>query len=147
LQNAIYISLDAVMRRGVLILTILAILVAALGYLFFWPRMTSHINERFTTQNDQFRIRVTAHAETASFVPGAYYVFESAPTGSDHWHRITVFRHDDPVPIPRDQIRFVSARTGCIFMGWIYAVTTGRQLVCLVGAEGFAGLVQLCIDP
>ncbi len=34
------------------------------------------------------------------------------------------FRHDDPVPIPHDQVRFVNDRIGFVFMGWMYAVTT-----------------------
>jgi hypothetical protein len=34
------------------------------------------------------------------------------------------FRHDDPVPIPRDQVRFVSDQIGFVFMGWMYAVST-----------------------
>jgi hypothetical protein len=46
------------------------------------------------------------------------------PTGSDAWRDITTFRHDDAVPIPRDQIRFVNNRVAFVFMGWIYAVTT-----------------------
>lgn len=34
------------------------------------------------------------------------------------------FRHDDPVPIPREQVRFVNDRIGYVFMGWMYAATT-----------------------
>jgi len=37
-----------------------------------------------------------------------------------------VFRHDDPDPIPRDQIRFVNESIGNAFMGWMYAVTTDK---------------------
>lgn len=36
------------------------------------------------------------------------------------------FRHDDPVAIPRDQIRFLSDQVAYAFMGWMYAVTTDR---------------------
>ncbi|MBA3351999.1 MAG: hypothetical protein H0U23_06160 [Blastocatellia bacterium] len=82
------------------------------------------MNEAFVTQNKLFRIRVTTYAENPGFVPGAYYVFESARLSSTDWHRIAVFRHDDPVPIPRDQIRFISDKIAYVFMGWVYAVTT-----------------------
>ena len=35
-----------------------------------------------------------------------------------------LFRHDDPVPIPRQQVRFANNDTAYVFMGWMYAVTT-----------------------
>jgi len=56
--------------------------------------------ESWETSNQLFRVRVDRHyEENGGFVPGAYYVFRSAPTGSDAWHDFMMFRHDDPVPI------------------------------------------------
>jgi hypothetical protein len=83
--------------------------------------------ESFETSNKTFRLRVDRHAEVGGFMAvlnGAYYVFRSAPVGSDNWHDIMTFRHDDPNPIPRDQVRFVNERVGFVFMGWMYAVST-----------------------
>jgi hypothetical protein len=85
------------------------------------------IRETYETSNHAFRVRVNNHAEeNGGFVAGAYYVFQSAPINSDQWRDIMVFRHDDPDPIPRDQIRFVNESTGYVFMGWMCAVTTDK---------------------
>jgi hypothetical protein len=88
------------------------------------PRKGVKINERWETSNNFFKIRVTAYAEENGFVGGAYYVFESAPVQSDSWREIMTYRHDDPVPIPRDQVRFVKDKIGYVFMVYKYAVTT-----------------------
>jgi hypothetical protein len=81
--------------------------------------------ETWETQNDTFRIRATVYDEkgTAPAPGGGYYVFESSPSGVDKWQKIMTFRHDDPVPIPRNQVRFVNQQVAYIFMGWLYAVT------------------------
>jgi hypothetical protein len=82
--------------------------------------------ESWRTGNDAFTIRVTAYSERLSLpgLGGAYYVFDSAQVGSDRWREVLTFIHDDPVTIPRDQIRLVNAQVGYVFMGWMYAVTT-----------------------
>jgi hypothetical protein len=72
-----------------------------------------------------FAIRVSAFPEeNGGVVPGAYYRFESLPSGSTNWVMAMEFRHDDPVPIPRQNVRFLSPRCAFVFMGWKYAVTT-----------------------
>ena len=109
---------------GFAVAGLLVVSVFVLFYVFWVPRMTGHINEQFLAESAKFRIRVTAYAENGGFVAGAYYVFESTPTGTEGWTRITTFRHDDPVPIPRNQVRFVSEDIAYVFMGWVYAVTT-----------------------
>ncbi|HBB96488.1 MAG TPA: hypothetical protein DC054_13960 [Blastocatellia bacterium] len=82
--------------------------------------------ESFETSNQTFKLRVDRHAEVGGFgaIAGAYYVFRSAPVGSDVWRDIMTFRHDDPNPIPRDQARFLNDHVAFVFMGWMYAVTT-----------------------
>lgn len=83
--------------------------------------------ESFETSNHTFKLRVDRHAEVGGFMPalgGAYYVFRSAPAGSDSWRDFMRFRHDDPNPIPRDQVRFLNERVAFAFIGWMYAVTT-----------------------
>jgi hypothetical protein len=81
--------------------------------------------ETWETGNNAFKVRITAFAEKkGGLVAGAYYVFQAAQSGANGWHEIMTFRHDDPVPIPREQVRFVQDRIGFVFMGWMYAITT-----------------------
>ncbi|MBK8316561.1 MAG: hypothetical protein IPL01_22115 [Acidobacteria bacterium] len=81
------------------------------------------IAETWQTAKDTLQIRVDRHyEENGGFVAGAYYVFRSAPVGSNNWRDIMTFRHDDPIPIPRDNIRFVNGASRLFSQGWMYAV-------------------------
>jgi len=119
------------MKRKVLIAVSSLAVVVGLILAIYWPFVPmlvygpymGPVNESWDTSNNVFRIRVERHAEVNTFVGGAYYVFQSAPTGSDSWQKILTFRHDDPQPIPRDQVRFVNDQVAFVFMGWMYAVT------------------------
>jgi hypothetical protein len=103
---------------------IILIALAVVALTSFKPFMGEKV-ETWETTNQTFRVRIDRHAERFMVpVAGAYYVFQSAPSGSNSWRDIMTFRHDDPVPIPREQVRFVSDRVGYLFMGWMYAVTT-----------------------
>lgn len=92
------------------------------------PRARPRIGQAFATWTDDpgtFPIRVTAYRETGSGpVPGAYYKFESGNAAETQWQEIATFRHDDPVPIPREQVRRMNESVAYLFMGWMYAVTT-----------------------
>lgn len=81
------------------------------------------ITESWDASNERFKVRVERRAEIDVFLPGAYYVFQSVAEGSNSWNEIFTFRHDDPVPIPRNQIRFVNEQIAYVFMGWMYAAT------------------------
>ena len=96
------------------------------GYQFFnGSQRGTKINETWETTNGTFKVKVTSYAEeNGGFVAGAFYVFQSSSAASHGWHEVMTFRHDDPVAIPRDQVRFVNAQIGYIYMGWKYAVTT-----------------------
>lgn len=114
-------------RRRILSTLFFALsVIAASGCdLFSKPRRGEKINERWETSNKTFKVRVTAYAEeNGGFVGGAYYVFESTPLGSDTWREIMTFRHDDPIPIPREHVRFLNDQIGYVFMVYKYAVTT-----------------------
>jgi len=120
------------MRRKFLIVIVVLIAVVGLfiavnrqviSMLVFGPYM-GRVIESWEKSNQTFKVRVDSHAEENTFVGGAYYVFRSAPSGSDTWREIMTFRHDDPNPIPRDQAQFVNDSVGYVFMGWMYAVTT-----------------------
>ena len=86
------------------------------------PRKGNLIGQ-WETNNDAFKVRVSEYAEKGMYLPGAYFVFESAPLNSNSWQHIMTFRHDDQVAIPKDQARFVDQQTGYAFMGWMFAIT------------------------
>jgi hypothetical protein len=91
--------------------------------LFLSPRMGKVI-QTWVTTNNTFKIRVNRHAEeNGGFVGGAYYVFQAAKQDSDNWIEIMVVRHDDPIDIPRQQVRFVNDQIGYAFMKYKFAVT------------------------
>ena len=124
-------------RRKLLQVTASLIVLGCAVYLLLSPKR-GEVIEKWQTTNDTFRIRVTAYNEKNSFpaLGGAYYIFESAPLASDTWTEIMSFRHDDPVAIPREQVRFVNPQVGYLFMGWMYAVTTdGGSTWCVWNAE------------
>ena len=109
---------------------ILPVVVTLVAFAFSSCNSGPHMGDKvesFETSNQMFKVRVDMHSEVGGFMPvvgGAYYVFRSAPDGSDAWHDIMTFRHDDPIPIRRDQIRFVTDRVGFAFMGWMFASTS-----------------------
>ena len=80
--------------------------------------------ETWETTNAPFKIRIDRHAErNGGFVPGAYYVFQSATSDSDAWREITTYRFDDPINIPRENVRFANEKVAYVFMIDMYAVT------------------------
>ena len=122
-----FLRLDP-MKRALLIAIgasffVVAVVVAA-NWMFVSRPYMGKVIESWETSNQAFRVRVDQHSEEHAFVTGAYYVFRSAPSGTEDWRDIMTFRHDDLIPIPRDQIRFVNDRVGFVFMGWKFAATT-----------------------
>ncbi|MEA2205544.1 MAG: hypothetical protein QOE77_2320 [Blastocatellia bacterium] len=110
--------------RVILVLTALVLGVSVWGISHFHGGTRGKVLEEWETANTTFRVRVTTYGEKALINPGAYYVFRSAPIGSESWREIMNLKFDDPVPIPREQIRFVNDRIGYVFMGEAFAVTT-----------------------
>jgi hypothetical protein len=108
----------------------LAIFLALCGGLTFFISCTSpapakHPTEVAEIAGATFTVRISAFPEEhGGFVPGAYYRFESFPTGGKSWVPAMEFRHDDPIPIPRQDVKFLTLKTAYAFMGWKYAVTT-----------------------
>jgi hypothetical protein len=120
------------MKRPLLTASLLIIAVVGLIAAANWKRIwlflsgpyMGNVTESWQTSNHTFKLRVDRHSEENAFLAGAYYVFQSAPAGSDSWQKVMIFRHDDPNPIARDQVRFVNDQVAFVFMGWMYAVTT-----------------------
>jgi hypothetical protein len=69
-------------------------------------------------------MRITAYREKGVILPGVVFVFRSAPANSDKWQDVLTVRGDEPIPIRRNQLSFVSDRTGYGFIGTYYLVTT-----------------------
>ena len=87
----------------------------------------AHPYETIDVPGPAFTIRLSAfHEENGGFVPGAYYRFESLPRDGKASVQAMEFRHDDDVPLPSQNVRFVTADVAYLFMGWKYAVTTDR---------------------
>ena len=147
------------MQRKSQIVIALLIAVVALSAnckLISGPRM-GNVTESWETSNQTFKLRVDRHAEEGGFGPvaGAYYVFRSASSGPNAWHDIMTFRHDDPVPIPRNQVRFMNDRVGYVFMGWMYAVSTdggatwfvwNAKKICLIGNAAIMVLSKMFVS-
>jgi len=110
--------------RILIVLIAIVFGVSIWGIAHFYQGTRGKVLEEWQTANTTFRVRVTAYKEKALIIPGAYYVFQSAPIGSDNWQEIMTLKFDDPVPIPREQVRFLNDRVGYAFMGETYAVTT-----------------------
>src|SRR5437660_185963 len=110
-------------------LIVLVAIVLIVGGLILWlhrrlsPRI-GPIVDSSETSNQTFKIHVDAHLEENAFLPGTYYIFRSAPIGSNAWRDIMTFWHDDTPYIPRDQIPFINDRLAFVFIGWMFAVTT-----------------------
>ncbi|MCA1630411.1 MAG: hypothetical protein LC785_11700 [Acidobacteria bacterium] len=89
----------------------------------FKPKM-GNIVETWQAENQNLKLRIVMRQERCFAVCGAYYTFLSAPVGSDSWREIFTAHHDDPNPIPRENLRFVNPQIGYVFFGSKYAVTT-----------------------
>jgi|SRR5215467_5465031 len=93
------------------------------GYwMFVRPRRVKLI-ESWEWSGKTLRFRVEAYGES-TFVGGAYYDFRATPVNSENWETIMTFRHDDPVPIPRGNVRFVNNEVAYAFMGCKYVITS-----------------------
>lgn len=112
-------------KRKALQVTAVLVILGCAVYFLLMPRR-GDIIETWETTNGTFKVRVTAYSEKNTFpaLGGAYYVFQSAAVGSGEWSEIMTVRHDDPLEIPRDQVRLISDKIGYAFMLYDYAVTT-----------------------
>ena len=93
----------------------LAILVAQ----FFNKR--GEVIETWSVKNTDVEIRITVFSERYSFVPGAYYVFESIT--DKRTQKIMTFRHDDPISIEKDKIVFMNDKIIYLYTGWVFATS------------------------
>lgn len=119
------------MSRHLLVIFLFLVFVVAFASgcdAFLSPR-PGKVIETWTTANDIFKIRVDKRPEeNGGFIAGAYFVFQASPKEQNNWVEIMVSRHDDPIDIPRQQVRFVSDYVGYVFMDYKMAITTDGGL-------------------
>jgi hypothetical protein len=101
----------------------IAVMLAWVSY-YFVLNGKGVVLEQWETSNGTFRIRVQRRPELFDFLPRYNYIFQSQSRGSTRWSNITTLRFDDPLAIPRDQVRFLNSDIGYLFMISTYAVTT-----------------------
>jgi hypothetical protein len=114
------------MKRTALVIVVLVaalILCVLITIIGFKPSM-GKTAETWEVENRDLRLRVEMHLENCFAVCGAYYLFQSANVGSDNWKEIFIAHHDDPNPIPRENLQFVNSQVAYVFFGPKYAVTT-----------------------
>lgn len=108
-----------------LLISCVCVVIALIAGIFLPPSRLGELTDRWELAGNTFKIRVSRYSERGfRLVGGAYYVFESAAAGSESSTEIMRVRHDDPVEIPREQVRFVNYQVGYVFMRYKYAVTT-----------------------
>lgn len=110
-------------KKGLMLFAVIPVL---LGAFCLCPSFQRKADESYEITNHVFKVRISAYREKDVFsvLAGRYYEFQSSSVVSPHWKTIMTFRHDDPVPIPREQVRFVNDQICYVYMGWVYAVTT-----------------------
>lgn len=74
-------------------------------------------------ENGNKRIRATAHYENSQFLVGGQITFESQNASKD-WIPIFSFRHDDPVKIPQNSVKWVSEDVAYCYIGYICSITS-----------------------
>jgi hypothetical protein len=90
---------------------------------FRFPGDRGAAYETFETANNTFKVKITALDEEGIYMPGAYFVCESAPIDSNKWREFIAFRIDDANYIPREQFRFVNEQTAYVYMSYDFVVT------------------------
>ena len=83
-----------------------------------------NVVETWQAENQNLKLRIVMRQENCFAVCGAYYTFLSAPVGSDSWREIFTAHHDDPNPIPHENVQFINSQIAYVFFGPKYAVTT-----------------------
>lgn len=108
-------------------LTICLVALGVIGFLTWYtlPGPAERPSEVADISGPTLTVRISAYPEkNGGFVAGAYYRFESRSRDRKDWVTVMQFRHDDPIPIPKENAKFLNSEAAFLFMGWKYAVTT-----------------------
>ena len=88
-----------------------------------FPGDRGEIYETWETSNNNFKIRITAYHEVGIYMPGAFFVCESASVDSNEWREFKFYRADDAIPILRERFRFVDDQTAYYYTADDFSVT------------------------
>jgi hypothetical protein len=91
---------------------------ALLGCCYMIRPKPGPVVETWVSTGQPFKVRITAFHEKIFFpgLPGMWFQVEAQSPQSSTWLEITWFRHDDPIPIPSENVRFVNSQIGFVFM-------------------------------
>lgn len=92
---------------------------------FRFPGERGKIYETWETTNNNFKVKITAYYEVGIYMPGAFFVCESASVSSNEWREFKAFRGDDPVPISylNERFRFINDQTAYLYTADDFSVT------------------------
>jgi hypothetical protein len=115
-------------RRSVVASVAVALgLIVGVAWLATWVRQThrGELLEEYLAEGPRLKLRVRAYREEGALLPvaGAFYDLECQPARVRDWIQVLTFRHDDQVPIPRQQLRFIGDDVAYFFLGWVVAIT------------------------
>jgi hypothetical protein len=82
--------------------------------------------ESWEATNHTLKVRVRKFKERPDLIvmPNFHFSFEVAAPQSKQWREIMSWIVDDPIPVQRQQVQFVSERVVYAFGNWQYVVTT-----------------------
>lgn len=105
-------------------IVIIMIVVSAGGLLLYASSQRHRAFDEFEVTGTTFRIMVSAYHDSSPFaLPGAVYVFRSAPLHSEKWQEILRYKADEPVSLKDGHIRFVQDHIAYAYLGNYYLVT------------------------
>jgi hypothetical protein len=113
-------------KLAIRFIIIIAISLLLIGSYYVLKPKKGELFESYVFEGSNLNIRVEARHQQGLFlfVPGAYYDYEAKSKDSDVWKPIFTILFDDPVEIPKDQIKEIKEQVVYLFIGWIYSVTT-----------------------
>jgi hypothetical protein len=113
-------------RLTVSIILVTAIFLLLVGLHYVLRPKKGELFESFVFEGSNLNIRVEARHQKGFllYAPGAYYDYEAKSKDSDVWKPIFTFLFDDPIDIPKDKIKEINEKVSCVFIGWMYSVTT-----------------------
>jgi hypothetical protein len=116
------------MKKTRLIL-IIVLIVSGILLLLVWEGIKPRRGDLFDTytfEADSFTIKAETRYQDSYLLPlwNAYHDYYVRTSDSDRWKLIFTLIFDDPLKIPKKQIRKIDNQAVYVFIGWMYSVTT-----------------------
>lgn len=95
------------------------------------------VKDRWIADGKIFSICITVYEEEGGApLSGRFYVPQSSAAGTGNWQEVMTVFTKDPVPIPRENARYLTDRIAYFYMKQKYAVTTDGGLAWSVFDAG-----------